>query len=64
MAESHICTDADNNHKSNEGVPTVLVSVPLRYMHTPAEVADERDVEACIALISAFLLSYKEEAHL
>ena len=64
VAESHSCTDADKIHFSNEGVPTVLVSVPLRYMHTPAEVADERDVEACIALISAFLLSYKEEAHL
>lgn len=50
-------TDADKIHFSNEGVPTVLISLPLRYMHTPAEVADERDIENCTALLTEYLLS-------
>lgn len=35
-------TDGDKIHFSNQGVPMVLVSIPLRYMHMPAEVADEK----------------------
>ena len=38
----------------------VLVSIPLRYMHHPAEVADEKDVEDCIVLIAEFLARYQE----
>ena len=41
---------------TRSGVPTALVSVPLRYMHMPAEVADEKDVEGCIELIAEFLV--------
>lgn len=48
-------TDADKIHFSGEGVPVVLVSIPLRYMHMPCEVADESDVEGCIELIARFL---------
>lgn len=51
-------TDGDRIHFSGSGVPIVLVSIPLRYMHTPAEVADLKDVEACIELIAEFLHSY------
>ena len=51
-------TDGDKIHFSNQGVPMVLVSIPLRYMHMPAEVADEKDVEGCIELIAQFLVHY------
>lgn len=52
-------TDGDQIHFSNQGVPMVLVSIPLRYMHLPAEVADEKDVEGCIELIAQFLAGYQ-----
>lgn len=54
-------TDGDKIHFSNDGVPVVLVSIPLRYMHMPSEVADERDVESCIELIARFLTDYEGE---
>ncbi len=52
-------TDGDQIHFSNQGVPIVLVSIPLRNMHTPGEVADMKDVEGCIELIAEFLASYQ-----
>lgn len=47
-------TDADRIHFAGKGIPVVLMSIPLRYMHTPAEVADSRDVENCIRLLGTF----------
>ncbi len=49
-------TDADAIHLSREGVPTALVSIPLRYMHSPVEVVQLDDVDACARLIAAFAL--------
>jgi endoglucanase len=47
-------TDADAIQISRSGVPTGLVSIPLRYMHSPVEVVDLEDVEATIELIAVF----------
>lgn len=47
-------TDADAIQISRRGIPTGLVSVPLRYMHSPVEMVDLGDVEATVALITAF----------
>jgi len=47
-------TDADAIHLSRSGVATGLVSVPLRYMHSPVELVDLADVEACAKLIAAY----------
>jgi putative aminopeptidase FrvX len=49
-------TDADAVYLSRRGVPTGLVSVPLRYMHSPIETADLGDVEGAVRLIVAFAL--------
>lgn len=47
-------TDADAVYVSRTGVPTGVVSTALRYMHTPVEVCDLEDVEACVRLLVAF----------
>jgi putative aminopeptidase FrvX len=47
-------TDADAIQISRSGIPTGLVSIPLRYMHSPVELVDLEDVEATIELLVAF----------
>jgi endoglucanase len=47
-------TDADGVQFTRSGIPTGLVSIPLRYMHSPVEMIDLADVEATVALIVAF----------
>jgi endoglucanase len=46
-------TDADAVHVSRAGVPTALVSIPIRYMHSPVELVQLEDVYACARLIAA-----------
>jgi len=47
-------TDADAIYASRGGVPTGLVSVPVRYMHSPVELAAVEDIQAAARLIAAF----------
>lgn len=47
-------TDADAIHLSRAGIPTGLISIPLRYMHSPVEMVQLDDVEASARLIAAF----------
>ena len=47
-------TDADAIFVAGDGVPTGLVSVPLRYMHSPVEMVQLDDVENTARLIAAF----------
>lgn len=53
-------TDGDVMHKSGDGVPVALVSIPLRYMHSPAEVASLNDVQDCIDLLAEFVCGLDE----
>jgi endoglucanase len=47
-------TDADAIHLSRSGVPTGVVSVPSRYMHSPVEMVALEDIDAAARLIAAF----------
>ena len=49
-------TDADAIHFARAGVPCGLVSVPLRYMHSPVETVQLADVEQAIELLAATCL--------
>ena len=44
-------TDTDAFAYSSHGVPSVLISIPLRYMHTTVEMSHKKDVENVIQLI-------------
>ncbi len=54
-------TDARVLQTTRGGVATGLVGIPLRYMHTPAEVADLDDIEACVKLLTTFAISLKND---
>ena len=47
-------TDAEEIHLARAGVPTGLLSIPTRYLHSPNELCDLADVEAIVTLIVAF----------
>ncbi len=46
-------TDADSIFTTKCGIPTALLSIPQRYMHTPIEVTDVRDAEQVARLMAA-----------
>lgn len=48
-------TDADKMHVAGDGYVTALLSLPLRYMHSPSEVCHFDDIENAIQLLAAFL---------
>jgi endoglucanase len=47
-------TDADEIHLVRAGVPTALLSIPIRYLHSPSELCLLDDLESVIRLIVAF----------
>ena len=53
-------TDTDAFAYSNAGVPSVLISLPLKYMHTTVEMAHQDDIENVSLLIYQALLSIKK----
>ncbi len=57
-------TDADGIHLTRSGVPTGLVSVPNRYMHSPNEVVSVQDLHSTAKLLAAFVRSLDESTDL
>jgi tetrahedral aminopeptidase len=52
-------TDAGGVQRLHGGIPSITLSIPTRYVHTPNEMVSETDVQACIDLLARYL----EEAH-
>ena len=48
-------TDAGPMQRSRGGVPACVISIPSRYIHSPSEMVDIGDVEACVELLIAVL---------
>ena len=53
-------TDTDVIFDTREGIPSALVSLPLRYMHSVVEMADLNDVQKVIDLLTGFVESISE----
>jgi tetrahedral aminopeptidase len=51
----HSGTDAYALQVSAEGIPTMVVSIPLRYMHTPVEVVSTKDIIRTGHLLAEFV---------
>jgi endoglucanase len=51
----HSGTDAFPIQASREGIPTGLLGIPLRYMHTPVEVVSLKDIERVGRLLAEFI---------
>lgn len=54
-------TDAWEIQTSREGIPTALVSIPLKYMHTSVETLAVSDVKAVSRLLASFILDLEED---
>ncbi len=54
-------TDTDSIFITRSGIPSALVSLPMRYMHSPVETVALEDVERCIDLLATFAQSIKED---
>jgi len=57
-------TDADKMHFTGTGVVTALLSLPLRYMHSPSEMCSLSDIENAIELLAEFLCRIDESTDL
>ncbi|HZZ74516.1 MAG TPA: M42 family metallopeptidase [Puia sp.] len=57
-------TDTDSFAYANEGCPSVLISIPLRYMHTTVEMLNRNDIEETIRLMYETLLALTPKTNL
>jgi putative aminopeptidase FrvX len=57
-------TDTDSFAYANDGCPSVLISIPLRYMHTPVEMIQRDDIENTIRLMYETLLTLTPKTNL
>jgi putative aminopeptidase FrvX len=57
-------TDTDSFAYANDGCPSVLISIPLRYMHTTVEMINRKDIEQTILLMYETLLALTPKTNL
>ena len=57
-------TDTDSFAYANDGCPSALISIPLRYMHTTVEMLHKDDVENTVRLIYESVLALTPKTNL
>ncbi len=55
LTPAHSGTDAYAIQVAREGVPTTVVGIPLRYMHTPVEIVATKDILRAGRLLAEFI---------
>jgi len=48
-------TDGNILQQTAEGIPTIVISIPIRYMHTPVEVVATKDIQRTARLLTEFV---------
>jgi len=56
-------TDTDSIFYQKTGIPSALISLPLRYMHSPVETASIKDIKALIELMTETVLALEPDHH-
>lgn len=61
LMPEYSATDADDMQLQAEGIPTLVMSIPLRYMHTPVELIALKDVQRAGRLLAEFIASLEAD---
>ena len=61
ICPGHSGTNAWSVQTVREGIATGLISIPLKYMHTPVETVKKNDIEASAKLISEFIQAISKQ---
>jgi len=54
-------TDAITLQIAGDGIPTMLMGIPLRYMHTPVEMIQYKDIERAARILAEFIAALDDE---
>jgi len=54
-------TDGDDLQIAAEGIPTIVISIPIRYMHTPVELIATKDIQRAARLLTEFIALLDED---
>lgn len=56
-------TDGGRIYTTHEGIPTIIISVPCRYIHSPISMANLEDVKHTISLVDLIIKDFKEKGN-
>jgi tetrahedral aminopeptidase len=55
ITPGHSGTDANATQATMEGIPSMVLGLPIRYMHTPVEVVAIKDIQRIGRLLAEFV---------
>ena len=54
-------TDAGNMHTALDGIPSIALSIPLRYMHSNVSVIDQKDYQKAVQLVTEIIRALNDD---